>query len=55
MKVGFKTESENQFKSLNIDNIKASPVLVSLVQNKDNNMDIINNPVFENIELRVIH
>lgn len=23
--------------------------------NKDNNMDIINNPVFENIELRVIH
>ena len=39
MKVGFKTESENQFKSLNIDNIKASPVLVSLVQNKDNNMD----------------
>jgi len=39
MKVGFKTESENQFKSLNIDNIQASPVLVSLVQNRDNNMD----------------
>lgn len=39
MKVGFKTESENQFKALTIDNIQASPVLVSLVQNKDNNMD----------------
>lgn len=39
MKVGFKTESESKFNSLNIDNIQASPVLVSLVQNKDNNMD----------------
>jgi len=39
MKVGFKTDSENKFKSLEVSNIQASPVLISIVQNKDNNMD----------------
>ena len=39
MKVGFKTNSEFDFKSIQIPNTKSSPVLISLAQNKDNNMD----------------
>jgi len=40
MKVGFKTQSENEYKSLQIQDMEnISPVLVSVVQNKDNNMD----------------
>ena len=39
MKVGYKVKSENEFKSLQTQDSQASPVLVSVVQNKDNNMN----------------
>ena len=39
MKVGFKVERENAFKSIVVPDILMSPTLVSIVQQKDNNMD----------------
>lgn len=39
MKVGFKTQNETQFQSITIPDMDISPVLVSVVQGKDNNMD----------------
>jgi hypothetical protein len=39
MRVGFKTQNETQFQSLTISDMDISPVLVSVVQGKDNNMD----------------
>ena len=39
MKVGFKVQSENEFKSISIPDIAMSPTLVSIAQQKDNNMD----------------
>lgn len=39
MKVGFKTQNETQFQSITIPDMDISPVLVSIVQGKDNNMD----------------
>jgi hypothetical protein len=39
MKVGFKVESENGFKSISVPDISMSPTLVSIAQQKDNNMD----------------
>jgi hypothetical protein len=39
MRVGFKTQNETQFQSITIPDMDISPVLVSVVQGKDNNMD----------------
>ena len=39
MKVGFKTQNETQFQSITVPDMDISPVLVSVVQGKDNNMD----------------
>ena len=39
MRVGFKTQTETQFQSITIPDMDISPVLVSVVQGKDNNMD----------------
>lgn len=39
MKVGFKTQNETQFQSISLPDIDISPILVSIVQGKDNNMD----------------
>ena len=39
MRVGFKTQTETQFQSITIPGMDISPVLVSVVQGKDNNMD----------------
>jgi hypothetical protein len=39
MKVGYKTQNETQFQSITIPDMDISPVLVSVVQGKDNNMD----------------
>jgi hypothetical protein len=39
MRVGFKTQNETQFQSITIPDMDVSPVLVSVVQGKDNNMD----------------
>jgi hypothetical protein len=39
MKVGFKTQSENEFKSITVPDSSISPTLVSIAQQKDNNMD----------------
>jgi len=39
MKIGFKTNSEFDFNSIDIPSENHSPVIVSLAQNKDNNMD----------------
>ena len=39
MKVGYKTNSETQFQSITLPDMEISPVLVSIVQGKDNNMD----------------
>lgn len=39
MKVGFKTESENEYQSISLTNSEISPVLVSVSQNKDRNMN----------------
>ncbi len=39
MKVGFKTQNETQFQSITVPDMDISPVLVSIVQGKDNNMD----------------
>jgi quinol monooxygenase YgiN len=39
MKVGYKTRIENQFQSLELSGDESSPILVSVSQKKDNNMD----------------
>jgi hypothetical protein len=39
MRVGFKTQNETQFQSITVPDMDISPVLVSVVQGKDNNMD----------------
>jgi len=39
MKVGFKVQSENEFKSISVPDVSMSPTLVSIAQQKDNNMD----------------
>lgn len=39
MRVGFKTQTETQFQSITVPDMDISPVLVSVVQGKDNNMD----------------
>jgi hypothetical protein len=39
MKVGFKTQSENEFKSITLPDTQSQPVIISVVQGKDNNMD----------------
>lgn len=39
MKVGFKTQNETQFQSISVPDMEIQPVLVSVVQGKDNNMD----------------
>ena len=39
MKVGFKTQTETQFQSITVPDMDISPILVSIVQGKDNNMD----------------
>lgn len=39
MKVGFKTQNETQFQSITVPDMDISPVLVSVIQGKDNNMD----------------
>lgn len=39
MKVGFKTQNETQFQSITVPDMDIQPVLVSVVQGKDNNMD----------------
>ena len=39
MRVGFRTQNETQFQSITVPDMDISPVLVSVVQGKDNNMD----------------
>jgi len=39
MKVGFKTQTESEFQSIQLPDTNIQPVLVSIVQGKDNNMD----------------
>ena len=39
MKVGFKTQSENEFKSITLPDTQSQPVIISVIQGKDNNMD----------------
>ena len=39
MKVGFKVQSETEFKSITLPDTNVQPVLVSISQQKDNNMD----------------
>lgn len=39
MRVGFKTQNETQFRSITVSDMDISPVLVSILQGKDNNMD----------------
>ena len=39
MRVGFKTQNETQFQSITVPDMDISPVLVSVVQGTDNNMD----------------
>jgi hypothetical protein len=39
MKVGYKTEVDNEFKSVGLPNDDAQPVTISIAQTKDNNMD----------------
>jgi hypothetical protein len=39
MRIGFRTQNETQFQSITVPDMDISPVLVSVVQGKDNNMD----------------
>ena len=39
MKVGFKVESENEYQSISLPETEIAPILVSVSQNKDKNMD----------------
>lgn len=39
MKVGYKTQTDNEFVSIKIDNDDSSPVAISVAQNKDNTME----------------
>ena len=39
MKVGFQTTIDNQYQSIQAEGIDSSPVLISVAQKKDNNMD----------------
>lgn len=39
MKVGYKTHTDNEFKSVQLPNDDSSPILVSVAQTKDNNME----------------
>ena len=39
MKVGYQTQVEKEYQAIEVDGIKASPVMVSVAQKKDRNMD----------------
>jgi len=39
MKVGFQTTNDNKYQSIQAEGLNASPVIVSVAQKKDNNME----------------
>ena len=39
MKVGYKTQVDDEFKSIQLPNDDSSPILISVAQTKDNNME----------------
>ena len=39
MKVGYKTQTDNEYKSIKLPDDESSPIIVSVAQTKDNNME----------------